>query len=166
MRSWRSGNGLARFWSGRFLKRPLSGFFLVATFAAAQTPQQKTVKKVATHHVNEFMLAGLRPGRDTLTLAKLLYKTLADPAKEQGESVWDDTSRKSSLMVSYDQKQMIETIRVNRRKGSIDADCFEEAKQTRGGRDMDWPSMTRRRKWRNFVGNRILVVLAQGTGSR
>jgi hypothetical protein len=113
MQSWRRGNAVML----------MAGCLMVGVPA-----QQKTVTKKAARHVNEFTLAGLRPGRDTLTRAKHLYKSFADPAKEQGESVWDDPCRKSSLIVSYDQKQKIETIRVNRMKGSIDADCFEEAK--------------------------------------
>jgi hypothetical protein len=90
--------------------------------------QQKPVTKKAAPHVNESTSAGWRPGRDTLTRAKHLYKSFADPAKEPGESAWDDPCRKCSLIVSYDQKQTIETIRVSRGKGSIDADCFEQAK--------------------------------------
>jgi hypothetical protein len=97
----------------------------------AQTPgaMSKPAKRASVHLANELTLAGLRPGRDTLTRAKHLYKSFSDPLKEQGESSWDDACRATSLVLSYDQKQTIETIRVMRMQGSITADCFDKGKQ-------------------------------------
>jgi hypothetical protein len=149
MRFRRSGNGSARLhawvrwrvsprfsarWcTGRFLKRALLGLFLASTLVRAQTPQKPRPQKVAAQRANELTLAGLRPGRDTLMRAKQLYKGVSDPLKEQGESSWEDACRARSLILSYDQKQKIETIRVARMQGSTTADCFDKGKPWRTG---------------------------------
>jgi hypothetical protein len=49
--------------------------------------------------------------------------------KEQGESSWDDTCHASSLVVSFDRIQKIQTIRVTRMPGSMTEDCFDKVKQ-------------------------------------
>jgi hypothetical protein len=102
---------------------------LFPAVGVAQSSQKTVAKNVSAHRTNEFTLAGLRPGRDTLAKAKHLYQSFADPEKEQGQSTWDDACRKSSLVVTYDEKLRIETIRVSQMKGSIDADCFDKAKR-------------------------------------
>lgn len=129
MPSWHRGNKFARMCSGHFPKPALLLLCLATTAANAQTPQKPPLRKPPAKRANELTLAGLRPGRDTLTRAKHLYKSYADPLREQGESIWDDACRASSMIVSYDQQQKIVTIRVSRMRGSIDADCFDKAKQ-------------------------------------
>jgi hypothetical protein len=140
---WRKGNppvqspDLLRLCSGRFLKRALLSLFLVLLIAiaalahpfAGEALQKPTPKTAATKKANELTLAGLRPGQDTLTRASHLYKSFSDPLKEQGESSWDDACHASSLVVSYDRVQKIQTIRVTRMPGSIMADCFDKVKQ-------------------------------------
>jgi hypothetical protein len=126
-----------RFWPkdrtrnrGRLLNPWICGVTLVAAYANAQAPQPRpTSKKAAAQHVNESTLAGLRPGRDTLKRAEQLYKSPEDSIQEQGESSWKDSCHKRSLIVSYDHKQTIETIRVSRISDSIDADCPNELKR-------------------------------------
>jgi len=130
---------LVRLCRGRFLKhvlctprgiagQALLGLCLTTAFANAQTAQKPTTNKASAKRVNELALAGLRPGRDTLTRAIHRYGESENPLKEQGESIWDNGCRKSSLIVGYNQKQMIETISVRRMQGSIDADCFDKVK--------------------------------------
>jgi hypothetical protein len=140
---WRKGNqpahlpDLPRLCSGRFLKRALLSLCLIITISIAtvahpfrgEAQQKPAPKTAATKKANELTLAGLRPGRDTLGRAKHLYRSFSDPLKEQGESSWDDTCHASSLVVSYDRMQKIQTIRVARMQGSITADCFDKVKQ-------------------------------------
>ena len=114
MRSWRSGSLLVA--------------ALVCGAAGAQAPQKSLVKTNVAHKAYELTLAGLRPGRDTLSRAKHLYKSSLDPLKDQGESNWEDACHATSLVVSYDQNRTIETIRVMRMQGSISTDCFDKVK--------------------------------------
>jgi hypothetical protein len=46
---------------------------MVGCVIVAVQAQQKPVTKKAALHVNEFTLAGWRPGRDTMTRAKRFY---------------------------------------------------------------------------------------------
>jgi len=95
----------------------------VVTFTGAQTGQ-KQAKKKAAHRANELTLAGLRPGTDTTKRAEHLYKMPDNWMNEQGELNWKNGCYASTLTVSYNQRQKIETIRVSKMQGSIDADCF------------------------------------------
>jgi len=81
-------------------------------------------------------LAGLQPGRDSLEKAERLYKGLGDSPKPEGETVWDDVCRKTSLFISYDGKRKIETIRLSRMAGSTDADCFDKERPLQTGRGL------------------------------
>jgi hypothetical protein len=67
-----------------------------------------------------------------------LHKSVSDLSKDQGEAVWEEGCRKSSLIISYDSTQRIETIRVRMMQGSIDADCFakSETEPWRTGRGL------------------------------
>ncbi len=113
MRSLRRGNRLARMGNGCFLRRALGGWFLVASVAIAQTAQQPVAKKVAVQRANEFMLAGLRPGRDTLTRAMGLYKK-ADESSAVADSQlsWTDKCRHQRLTLDYDKQKKVEVVRV------------------------------------------------------
>jgi hypothetical protein len=119
---WRNAN--APLAGERLASLALLVLVLVTTLGNAQTNNPQIPKKATVRRANEFTLAGLRPGRDTLAKAKRLYKSSSDPANEQGEAVWHEACRKSSLIISYDDKQNIQTIRVSATQGSIDADCF------------------------------------------
>jgi len=120
-------------WAGlcsrRFLKRGLLACLVAAGLAAAQTTQKTAAKRPEVRRANEMTLAGLRPGRDTLPRAQRLCKRFGDPHEEQGDSIWEDRCHKISLTVTYGQEQRIETIRIGKTKGSIDADCFEDIKR-------------------------------------
>jgi len=123
MRFWDSANSRPGRCSGRFLKRALFAVFLASTLASGQTTQKPTAKKPA-HRANELTVAGLRPGKDTTNRAEHLYKTPENWMTEQGELIWENGCYASTLIVTYNQKQKIETIRVSRMQGSITADCF------------------------------------------
>ncbi len=101
----------------------LSAVLVVTTLAGAQSGQKPASKKAA-HRVNELTLAGLRPGTDTTKRAEHLYKMPDNWMNEQGELNWKNGCYASTLTVSYNQKQKIETIRVSKMQGSLDADCF------------------------------------------
>jgi len=96
---------------------------LTGALAIAQTHPKATAKKAA-HRLNELTLARLRPGKDTTTRAEHLYKTPDNWMNEQGELTWENGCYASTLIVTYNQKQKIETIRVSRMQGSLTADCF------------------------------------------
>jgi len=110
---------------GRSLRRALLVSFVITPSLFAQ--QKPTPKPAAPHRANEFTLAGLRPGLDSVGKAKRLYKSFSDPAKDHGEIVWEEACRKSSLILSYDDREKIQTIRVSEMKGSIDADCLAKS---------------------------------------
>jgi hypothetical protein len=123
---------------GRLLRRALLASSCAATaFATCAIPQQPA-GKVAASRANELTLAGLRPGRDTIAKAKRLHRSFSEPSKEQGEAIWEEACRKSSLIISYDSTQKIETIRVRTMQGPIDADCFvkSETEPWRTGRGL------------------------------
>lgn len=61
--------------SGRSLRRALLASLLTSTLAIAQTPQRKAgPKDVFARRPNELTLAGLRPGKDSLSRAVRLYR--------------------------------------------------------------------------------------------
>ena len=124
MQFWANTSALAGNCSGRSPRRAaLFVLFLASTFVSAQTPQNPAVKKAA-HRANELTLAGLRPGKDTTSRAEHLYKAPENWMTEQGELTWENGCYASTLIVTYNQKQKIEKIRVSRMQGSITADCF------------------------------------------
>ncbi len=118
MPSWRRGNGSprscgsARLCSGRFLKRALWSLCLTSTFAGAQIPTIAPLRKASTHRVNELTLAGLRPGRDTLSRAVHFYRNLDSKSSTKDfQTVWKDPCRKQVLAVDFDTEKRIQVIR-------------------------------------------------------
>ncbi len=119
MRSWRSDSDLAVRCSSRLLHaltkegtRVVCGIFIVAAVAAAQSSKPVT-KKAVVHRANEFLLAGLRPGRDTLARAAALYKKAdaSSPAVDSQFS-WTDKCRHERLTLDYDNEKKVQVIRV------------------------------------------------------
>ena len=85
---------------------------LVVPFAAAQTNRKPIPKKISTSRANEFTLAGLRPGRDKLSRAVQMYKSI-DPKSSTNDSqiVWKDVCRKQILAIDFDVEKKIQVIR-------------------------------------------------------
>jgi len=119
MRSWRSDRDWVVRCNGRVLHalmkegmRVVCGTFMVAALAAAQSSKPVT-KKTVVHRANEFLLAGLRPGRDTLARATVLYKKAdaASPAVDSQVS-WTDKCRHERLTLDYDNEKKVQVIRV------------------------------------------------------
>jgi hypothetical protein len=80
MPSWPSADAFSRLCGGRLLRVRLSlrvggwlVFFLFALAAVSVTAQQNPAKDPLAYRSNELTLAGLRPGRDTISKAKKLY---------------------------------------------------------------------------------------------
>jgi hypothetical protein len=85
---------------------------LVVSFATAQTNQKPISKKISTSRANEFTLGGLRPGRDKLSRAVQMYKSI-DPKSSTNDSqtVWKDVCRKQVLAIDFDLEKKIQVIR-------------------------------------------------------
>ena len=117
--------------SGRFLLaltkeggRALFFFcVLVVSFATAQTNQKPISKKISTSRANEFTLAGLRPGRDKLSRAVQMYKSI-DPKSSTNDSqtVWNDVCRKQVLAIDFDLQKKIQVIRAG--TVALTGDCL------------------------------------------
>jgi hypothetical protein len=97
--------------------------FAAATFANEQTNKVPAVKKATATRANEFTLAGLRPGKDTLARAKVLNKQFGSGKELPGDqTVWYDMCGDLSLTVDSDKQKQIEVIRAAAWGGST-ADC-------------------------------------------
>jgi hypothetical protein len=100
--------------SGRFPKRaPLVLVLLsLSTWTLAQTPKP-AAKKAAAQRANELTLAGLRPGRDSLTRAQQLNRQYESSKSSPGsQSVWLDACKDLSLTLDNDTQKKIQVIRV------------------------------------------------------
>jgi hypothetical protein len=100
-----------RLCSGRLLRWSVSLSFLAATMATAQAVHQQAAKNVTTHRANELTLAGLRPGRDTLSRAMQLYHTVDPKSSNDSQTVWLDTCARHLLTVDFDDGKKIQVIR-------------------------------------------------------
>jgi hypothetical protein len=125
MPSWRNARSVIGLCSGRLLQR--SPVFLVLGVLGGMvvTAQQRPTAKPATiHRANELTLAGLRPGRDSLTRATLLNKPFGSGKSLAGDqTVWYDQCRDLSLTLDTDNEKQIEVIRAGAWGGST-ADCY------------------------------------------
>jgi hypothetical protein len=75
---------------------------------------RQSAARSAQKPANELMLAGLRPGRDTLGAARKLYGDVGvtpDPDDDRFLT-WRDPCRKRSLRIEADKKDVIQTIAV------------------------------------------------------
>ena len=126
-----------RFWGRSSL------LLVTCSLASAQTAPP--VSKKPIQKANELILAGIRPGLDTLQKAIHLYGEPLSPPEHQGDSSWKDYCHWNSLSVDRDHRGKIETIRVSRISRVLTADCFDKAKPDawrtgRGLRVGDWPA--------------------------
>jgi hypothetical protein len=98
---------------GRVLTRAICGLLLVPTGIAAQSAHKPVATKVSEHGANEFTLAGLRPGRDTLLRATGLYRKAddSDSAKDE-QAFWTDKCGRERLILDYDETKTVQVIRV------------------------------------------------------
>lgn len=86
---------------------PLSAVLLVA-----QTTHQRVTAKTSAHRVNEFTLAGLRPGRDTANRAIALYREPSNSKQEQESQLkWVKSCQTQSLTLDLDSDRKILVIR-------------------------------------------------------
>jgi hypothetical protein len=115
--------GLPRLRRSRFLKRALLGMCLASTSAIARPTQKPATKKAAAQRVNELTLAGLYPGRDKVSRAAQLYRSI-DPKSSTNDSqtIWLDPCRKQLLAVDFDSEKKIQVIRTGAAKST--ADCL------------------------------------------
>lgn len=103
--------------------------FLCVIFAAGvgaspQTTKMPAVKKATVSRANEFTLAGLRPGRDTLARASLLNKQFGNGKALPGDqTVWYDVCRDLALTIDSDEQKRVQVIRAGVWGGST-GDCF------------------------------------------
>jgi hypothetical protein len=117
MYSIEPSRGLAMRYVGRILskygKPALCSLLLLPTLATAQAGQKAAAKKVSERRANEFTLAGLRPGRDTLTRATGLYNRADDSgASQNSQAFWTSKCGHERLILDYDKARTVQVIRV------------------------------------------------------
>ena len=141
---WRKGNrpvrlpGSRRSRIGRtphFGQRALLALALVTMIATTETVahpfrgearQKPTPKTTATKKANELTLAGLRPGRDSVTRAAQFNRQFRDGKERQADqSVWVDGCRGLKLTIDSGKEKSIEVIRVGFYSGP-NPDCAEQ----------------------------------------
>ena len=88
----------------------------VTQASSAQTAPQKAssaAPQTAVHRVNETLLAGLRPGRDTLAVAEKRFKSKT-VGESQGSGIkeWRDDCSGRSIRLELDAKGMIQSITI------------------------------------------------------
>jgi hypothetical protein len=114
MQSWRSGSANVRLCSGRLLRRALCVAFLSSTLTLAQNMHREPLaKRASSHAANEFTLAGVRPGKDTVSHAIALNKKPNDTTPS-GESQlsWFDPCNHQRMILDYDASRKVQVIRV------------------------------------------------------
>lgn len=84
---------------------------------------------------NEVTLAGLRPGRDSLSVALKRYKAKYSSSEESGEKQWTDPCTGHTLTLKADAHGVIQEITVSALE-PIDAKC--EAGHVQGFDEKDW----------------------------
>ena len=89
---------------------------VVTQGGSAQVVQQKTpaaVPRTDMRRINETLLAGLRPGRDTLALAEKRFKS-KNPSESQGSGIkeWRDDCSGRSIRLEIDAKSTIRSITI------------------------------------------------------
>ncbi len=87
---------------------------LAAAFLAGALPSAWSAQEPGRpRNVNEVTLAGLRPGKDTLTEADSRYKKKFRKTAEAGRQVWTDACRKRTLELEVNDKGVIQIITVS-----------------------------------------------------
>ena len=83
--------------------------------SAQVAPEKKSavVPQTAVHRVNETLLAGLRPGRDSLAVAEKRFKSkTAGENQSSGIKQWRDDCSGRSIRLEVDGKAMIQSITI------------------------------------------------------
>jgi len=99
------------------MKSWLCASLLVGTQAgSAQVAAQKAAASVpqpAVHRVNETLLAGLRPGRDTVAVAEKRFKLKSRAeSQESGIKEWRDDCSGRSIRLELDAKSTIQSVTI------------------------------------------------------
>jgi hypothetical protein len=93
-----------------------ASWLAAAHVVSAQTPPQKTpasAAPAAVRRVNETLLAGLRPGRDTLAAAEKRFKTkTVGESASAGMKEWRDDCSGRAIRLELDSKGMIQSITI------------------------------------------------------
>jgi hypothetical protein len=93
-----------------------ASLLLAAQSGSAQVAAQKAsanASQAAVHRVNETLLAGLRPGRDSLALAEKRFKTkTVAESQASGIKEWRDQCSGRSIRLELDTKGMIQSITI------------------------------------------------------
>jgi hypothetical protein len=113
MRSWLFASGLVTW---------------LALAGAAQSNPAQTL--VSSHPANELMLAGLRPGRDTLARADSLYKSKHRVLSSGSHSspVWVDSCAHRSLSLESDEKGTVQSVTLSSLSlEAVMGDCSKKA---------------------------------------
>jgi hypothetical protein len=111
--------GWMRFWAS------ISALLILASSAmVAQTPAPATQRAAKPRRVNEFTLAGLRPGFDRASRAIRKFK---DPLpNKEADSVlrWEHPCDAEALFLDVDRNGRVQAIRVARKVGTAQIDCI------------------------------------------
>ena len=108
-------HGWMRFWAS------VSALCIACALAGAQSPSAS--HSVAKRRVNEFTLAGLRPGFDRAISATRKFKEPLTGKEGDRQLVWEDTCRFESLFLDVDKQGRIQTIRVTTRTREGKPEC-------------------------------------------
>ncbi len=94
----------------------------------------------APSRANEFVLARLRPGKDTLATAKKLYGQQHRSGSPGDENVrtWKDACRKHTLRMEADQHSVIQLITASVEDPSGEAQRGDCAEKSKAGLRSDW----------------------------
>ena len=112
MRSWRNGS----------VSLAVAILALAGAARGQSTKGKAGVKPAVSQRANELTLAGLRPGKDAMLLARQLYQKV-DPksSTHDKQTVWLDPCHKQLLAVDFDDEQRIQVIRAA--EVPLSADC-------------------------------------------
>jgi len=113
-------HGWMRFWAS------ISALGIVCALAGAQSPSAS--RSVAKRRVNEFTLAGLRPGLDRAATATRRFKEPPKCKEGDGQLVWEDRCRSESLFLDVDKQGRIQTIRLAAKTHDGKAECGEASR--------------------------------------
>jgi hypothetical protein len=99
------------------LKRGSMKFWLCASLFFAPAAGARLIPPVAgqaaARHINEVLLAGLRPGRDTLAVAEKRFKTKGIAEEpNSGSREWRDDCSGRSIRLEVDAKSVIQSITI------------------------------------------------------
>lgn len=104
-----------RFWASA------SALGVVCVLTSAQTPSPAHLD--VKRRVNEFTLAGLRPGFDRAERATRKFNKPLEGKEGDGQLLWEDNCRAEALFLDVDKRGRIQTIRVAAKAMHGKSDC-------------------------------------------